>query len=332
MTTATRRRRFHPYRYAGRHGRLSVTSLVVDGRDVPVLEDQGRIDLSAVGPRDELRMTVTYAVPGAVWDVLPPDERRPDAVRVVLLAEEPATLLRTAVRLTPGPDGVHRGTLALSPADLREGVELQCVVARATARDDLPAGFARELAAELGGSEVLSIRLAEARESAGSFLSVRWERFSVVEPLRPWSGQAWYFQLTADPPILWLNEELPDLAGALRSGARTGRPAAVRDLLFHTIATAGWTAMFGDAARGLARGEDGEPTYGRDWHAQVLGLVARHTYPDRPVADRLPLLIDRIVDAGPESWALLQEEVALGLARWSDLGEVVRRSIGELTR
>jgi hypothetical protein len=185
---ATARRVFRPFRYAGRQGQLVLESLLVDGVPVPVPEGAELVELQDARPRSTLQGVARFELPAAVWETLPEEERRPEALRVILVAEEEASWVRETVPMTPGPDGAYRGRVALSAADLRDAVELHCVVARASARASSSGRWATELAARLCTSPALRIRLTEPEAAPGSFMSVRWQAFSELEPLRAWLG------------------------------------------------------------------------------------------------------------------------------------------------
>lgn len=331
--TSTTRRLFHPFRYAGQQGRVVVTAVDVDGATVtPFVVSEEVVDLRNVDLGEELRLHLHYVLPTAVLDTLPEDERAIDAVRVVIVAEEADTWVRESVRLERQAEGFV-GSITLRSADLRHAVVLRCVVARTRGRAIL-SGVATELAAALCTSPPLLVRLAEPSEAPGSFMSMRWAAFSEQESLRRWAGQPFYLQLTTDPPILWLNNELPDLREVLSSTARTGRAAVFRDVLYRAMATACWTALFTEAARGVARDDTGTPTFARAWHEQALTTLADRAYTDRPRGQRTAQLVDRILEAiaAPEGWALLQEDVARGLGQWLDLGGMFDRAARELTR
>jgi len=328
MKTSTRRRVFYPYQHLGRAGSLELVELRVDGTPVRAPRDGATLELQDIRIREDVALSLRYVLPDRLPSALPPDERDRPMCRVAAVAAEERTWLRSSTRLKPGADGAFVGELGFRIQDAREVVSVRAVVTRGTPRRPLP-DIATERGAILCESPPLRLRLLEPSQVAGSFMNVRWRSFQEEPALRAWAGLPWYLQLTADPPVLWLNNDLPDLRQVLSSKAKRGRPALLRDLLFKAMASHAWTQLFHDAARGVQSQADGTWSYERSWHEHVLRQVAIHAFPAYPKRQRLEVLLARVDAAhrnGGEGLSLLEEEVVRGVARWMDLGRQFDRA------
>ncbi|MEM6926906.1 MAG: hypothetical protein AAF602_08270 [Myxococcota bacterium] len=330
MKSATRRLRAFPYRFGGRGGALEVTAVRCDGvlLDAEIGADTIEIDQPSA---TSIELRLRYLVP-ILDDLVAADEVEGPPIRVAFVAEEPASWLRWASRATL--DGNEaRGSLQLEPRDVAEAVTIRAVVVRDTRREP-GGGVAWERGARLVESTPLLVRLRERRVAVGSFMSVRWHSFESEPSLSGWSGLPWYLQLQADPPVLWLNTDLTDVAQVLTSRGHRGRTARLRETLYRSIAMTVWTQLFEDAVRSLAWDDDDGALYGRDWHEHVLRHVAQHAVADRPRAERLDVLLERartaVDGAGRSDRSLLSEEASRGIARWLDLGQVIERASREI--
>lgn len=333
MKAATRRRRFPPFARLHGGGVLRVDAVRVDGRALVVGDDPAApLALTEhARPRHAIELDLSLELPDGLADCLVPGEEPQDAVAVLAVAEDPTTWFRAASHLRPVGERLVRGTLAVPARAVDRRFEVTALLLRRRSPVERVAGRASEKGARLGATAPRVIVLDPGRPATGGLLDVRPARFSTAEALRRWAGQPWFLQVTADPPILWLNEELPDVAGVLAAKGTTGRRARLRDLLFRAVGLQTWTTLLHAAVSGVTE-VDGEVIYALAWHEAALRTVAQHAYAELPRAERLPRLLANLDDARdrPEHLPTLLEDLALGVARHVDLADVIGRAVSEL--
>jgi hypothetical protein len=124
-------------------------------------------------------------------------------------------------------------------------------------------------------------------------LDVKWADFTgekrpaAIDPA--FKDHAHYIDVTAEPPVIWLNEGLRDLRRLFDSAPRRSRAeTALRDAHFHSIATSGWLAMFNASLGAIQADGDGTVMWpANEWQHQVLLTLLPRIYPDLSTDDSL---------------------------------------------
>ncbi|RMH40924.1 MAG: hypothetical protein D6689_12350 [Deltaproteobacteria bacterium] len=275
-----KRQQFLPYRY-DRFGVVATPErCAIDGaRTVTAVRaDRHLVDLSA-HRFDEATIEWRLDVPAALIDaVLPPGERADPPVAIVVAVRCPATRLRTAVRIPWADvrDGKARAATRIRRGDARGSVDVVALAVRTRDASDAVDGYAMARGARLAGSRPWELRFDRLRDPRGAYLDVRYARFGDYGPPQfPSPASLYQLDCDGDSPVLWLNLDHERVCEALDSNANVGTRAAIRDVLFDSIAHAVWTRLFVEAAEQVRDGD--EPPF--EWQRSVLERFLPALYP-----------------------------------------------------
>lgn len=275
--------RFYPYPTLTEPLVMVADTQTLDGGDPPMdlLAARRSIDLSGLASgwrRAVFRMRLE--LPRSLLN----DNVRD--VRVTLGVNCPSTNLRFGAGLSPGARlGTYVAELEIESGCLARRATLQAVVSATI--DGVPNRY-------YGRSEVWNIWVSapEIPLLTGD-LDVKWADFtgddcpSGID--RAFSTQAYYVDITADPPVIWLNEGVPDLRRLFDDAPRrSSAEKALRDSHFHAIASSGWLAMFNASLGGIEPDNAGGVLWPAvEWQRQVLLTLLPKIYPDLSSDDAL---------------------------------------------
>ncbi|MEM6954544.1 MAG: hypothetical protein AAF411_13175 [Myxococcota bacterium] len=245
-TRRLRRERFLPFAFAPKGLRLSLESASVDG-EVIALEGGGvRIE----DPRwRTLRLTGSVSVDEQGLNTLTGSERDApfDAATCWVVVRCAQTYWRRGYALS-APD--HRFELCFQREDVAGMIELVPWLVRSTVGMGAP-GFASAVGARLAGGARLRVVLHEPAERPGSFLDVRYVRFSEDPALRlePW--RLYHLDTLGDAPLLRINRDHESIAEVLDARGQTGMNARLREVFYDQIARGVWAMLFMHSVEGL---------------------------------------------------------------------------------
>jgi len=164
-------------------------------------------------------------------------------------------------------------------------------------------------------------------------LQVSWADFSgedcplTIDPV--FREQAYYVDVTADPPIIYLNEATPDLRRLFdESPRRSVGERALREAHFLAIASAGWLAMFNASLGAINQDEESVVWPDVEWQRQVLLTVLPKVYPDLSPEDALQTAYED--DASADGARLLQSRAMAAVQLILQSTPKIRRSIKAL--
>jgi hypothetical protein len=149
------------------------------------------------------------------------------------------------------------------------------------------------------------------------------------------SDRVYYLEATANPPILWLNQAVPDLAAVLESKATWGRRASVRDLLNQAIAGPVWYGLLHCATLAVLLDETGTPTVADGWQRGLLARIAPRVYPGLARDRAYRQLLDAVLELrapDPHNAVELIERLTQAIQDELDLPAMTRRATRDLAR
>jgi len=316
--------RFFPYSTLGDPLTLVADTQTVDGVEPPVdlLAARRNINLSGL-PEGWRRATfrMRLELPNSLLSESIGDPR------VVLSINCPSTNLRFGVQMVPG---ARLGTYV---ADLE--IESGALARRATLRAVVSSTIDGVKNRYYGESQPWNVWVTapEIPMLTGD-LDVQWADFtgdncpSMID--QAFKTQAYYVDITSDPPVIWLNEGVPDLRRLFDDSPRRPRAeVALRSAHFHAIANVGWLAMFNASLGAIERDGDGSVGWpGVEWQRQVLLTILPKIYPDLSSDDSLKRAYE---DDGDQGGARLLQSRAMaavyGLLKGT---QELRRSIKAL--
>lgn len=275
--------RFFPYPTLAEPLPMSAETQSVDGAapEVDMLAVRRSVDLSGLTPGWR-RVTVRLRVelPGSLLGADVKD------VTLTLSVDCRHTNLRFGIPMKPGARlGTYVGDVEIEPGTMAHRATLRAVASATVG--GVPHRY-------LGSSDTWNIWVdAPTSPVLAGDLEVRWAHFSgedCPEGIDPaFRAHTHYIDVTADPPVIWLNESVAELRRLFDDAPR--RPAvekAVREAHFHAIASAGWLAMFNSSLGGIEADDEGGVTWpDATWQQQVLQTVLPRVYPDLSIDDAL---------------------------------------------
>ncbi|GLX40274.1 hypothetical protein [Streptomyces lavendulae] len=299
-----------PYRTLFGDVELRVTSVSVDGRELPysmISAPDRAVALHQTGRQrwDRARLRVAVAFPeqeiaDGPWS---------DVVFLAVLAEK-ATNVRSTVVLTRSADGTMSGTVELDRALYFRRATLGVVV---VATVDGVAGRSVATATQDWYIDLESSTPARQREIEIVELDFTADDH---EWLRPYRESAWIVETTGDVPTVYLNTAAVEgLTDALHSVGGSRAERMVRDLTTTQIAQDAWTAMFNTAISDLETDEDGTPLVPKGWRESVLKAMLPDVLPGRQPTDALYEIAERRTKG--YGWAEIQTGVQFAAGRRS---------------
>ena len=140
-------------------------------------------------------------------------------------------------------------------------------------------------------------------------ITSKWRHFAAEPELQAYKGLPYLLEASGDEPVIYLNQDFPDLPMLLAEGRRRAPDAAaLNEMTLVTIAQGCLMALFNIAAAAIA-----EPEQGQDyelpsgWKGQLLADIIEKRHPDKPEGDAL----GEIYDDYRQNPALLQSDVLL---------------------
>jgi len=337
-----KRQRFLPYAYAERALALRFVDVRVGDEVVDVDAtfdaETRQLDLRDYGDeRRPVTLTLEVAADPDLWDaVLPEPERADPPVRIGLVAQDEGGWYRATAPTAPAaPAGeTTRGTLTVVPLDSTGVLTVEALALRTAHAKGRAPGFAARAGMRLVGSHGLTVRLADPRETPGGSLDIRWEDFRTSNhpARRDHPHRIYYLEATLDPPVLWLNQAIPDLAKVFDSKGTRGRVATTRDLLFQAIALPVWYGLLHAAADAIVEDEDGAPNIPRGWQAGLLKKVAPRMVPGVTSDLAYRQLVEELWELSARGGvAPFVERLVAALQDEMNLDGIARRALKELT-
>lgn len=302
------RRRALPYRFDEEELELKITEVIVGGGPLGnrIKEDKLTVELQdqKEWPTGEVHIEARVHE-HAEENLIPEDERSnpPWKIDATLLCRE--AKWRNCISLDCEKDGVWRGVIPLHRSELSGTLSIRAFLIRTHDRQDAVHGFASKANVRLASSKEWKIYADDPQTAPGEYLEVEWINFATSnkDRIQDFSSHIYYLDFGENPPVLYINSGVAGLKDALESRATRGAPAAVRDVLFDSIAQNVWTALAMNAVLS-ARNEDGEEQSLDDWQKNVLGkfgtkLMGRFqdiTHTARNPSE-VPALLEEIISA-----------------------------------
>ena len=304
--------RLYPYRVSARPTVLRV------GRPG---EPQRPAPITIGAENDDVVLELEVRLPDDAGSLVPAGVGS-DILRPIVRVSSRDSQSREPVSLEPD-DGRWTGTVKLARHRWFGRVELEAVVV--LDRDiERVAGHASVAGSVVARSDAVTVVFDELRSTAqGRTLTVEWISFSDGnEWVRTHADQLFALQ-PSDPPILWLNTDVPGSYALLSARGTRGPRARLRDAVFVQIAHQVWTSLLtvaftrlGDTA--AASGAVSEPA---DLLADLSGWYGEaleEWLSDLYLGDPLETAVDRLVDdvRSPLSDELLLQRVPSAVQRF----------------
>lgn len=273
---------FYPYPFAG------------EGLELSVRTDDERVELTettidATSLRDSESLAVDFevrGVPEALGWLIPEAEQKEPPVAVMVVARGVGARRREAIMLEPGADGGWHGRAHWPKSVLFGELELTARLLRTTGNSE--PGFARDAGSELATSAKVVLKVDEGPLKPGGYLDIQFEDFAEsADAFRRSRATALYVVDTRqDRPVLWLNAGIKELRRVLQAKGPRGHNIRVRDAVFDSIVSQGWTALVTQALARVVADLASEADVGLEvvdalpeWQQRTLHYWAPRVYP-----------------------------------------------------
>lgn len=322
---------FFPYRYQDNGVTMKITNVHIDGLLRPELiqPDIATVDLVAKSDWKIVDIDVEAQIAPQVPDaVLPEGERAKKPWHVVVVATSMMGNTRQigwrqSEHLIPsGPDKINwAGCVRLSYNDIGAVVRLRAFVTRSDSSPAPQDEYADEPGLRLAASEEWVVQVDPRSIPPGKSMKIEWINFRSCGKtyLNEVADSLYYLDLGQDFPILYLNEDIPDLKTVLSAEGHVGPRAAIRDALFRSIAQPVWTALAVLAATNAVEEESERP----EWQRSVLDQIAPHIYKDESEEDAVKRLVSEGKD--PNGRTVLLQKLMPAVQHYLDLKKVTGR-------
>ena len=310
--------RFYPYPVV--IGRRAL-EFVVERQDTDEAVGDGPLDLSGYdAPTVPLR--IRLSVPSTTLEsVLPQEQRTAPPVKALVLVESDASRIREAVALSAAGSPLEfHGEWVASGQFGYGDVALTPVLTRLT--ESSVAGYARSPGALLAQGPALTVRFDEREKPLGETLDVKFVPFAETPALEARAEELYAIDFDASPPRILLNSSVPDFKMIMKSRARRGRDARVRNALFSSIAAQVWTSLASVSLadlRGALWDESGIDPDPQSvalvideipaWEASVLRFLAPKMYPSVTGTPLEAMAADLISGGGVSQQARLSDAI-----------------------
>lgn len=339
-----KRQRYLPYAYAERALGLKVHAIRVGDEllDLELIVDP---EMRSLDLRDymgaaepiAIDIQVTGIDEALLETVLPANERDEPPLCFVAVVLDRGGWYRVTSTLDRVGD-VATGVVEFVPVESTGLASLEVIALRTQASaPNAPPGFATGVGMRVASSPELTLYTRERVQPPGGSLDVRWEDFTVSShPRRKrYPKRIYYLETTSEPPVLWLNRAVPDLATVLESKGTRGPRSFARDLINQAIAGPVWYALLHVAALSVSRDEDGAATVPEGWRRGFLARIAPRVYSGISRERAYRQLLDELFELkepGSTNAAWLIEQLTQAIHDELDLPTMVRRSLRELAR
>lgn len=295
-TVRTKKERFLPYAYDRFGLQFRLQSIRLDGERLFDRFDHERrlVELDGGWQTADIDLSIEIN-PRLLEQLLPEAERATAPIRLLLAARCPDTRLRVGHTIADGGlgPGTFPASMQLRRADLSGTMELVAYLVRAENAKVPAPGLAASQGARLASARPWEIRIDRKRASAGHYLDIRYQRFSLEESI-PKCDRSNLYRLECDQetPVLWINSDHQAIAGIMEVAGSVGRHARLREVLYDQIAPSIWTQLFFRSAYHIV--DAGEAVY--DWEEGVLSELLKHMYPEVGDEQRLDKLRNEYAD------------------------------------
>lgn len=274
---------FYPYAFAEEELNIEILDAIVDSNS---FSDRINLQTLALNLQDisdwktaSLKVRITLP-DNAAERLLPVKERSSPPWRALVSLSCERTRWRRGYPLSmEGDKATWEGSLEIERQLLRDTVKIRAYLVRTASGSVIDPEFADRKGTRLASSPQWELQIDHTRLPPGNYLDVRWENFNTSDhPVRVRTPTLlYYLDFTDAIPVLWLNEGIDDLKPVLMSLGTVGSRAAVRNILFDSIAQSVWVGLVMHAA--TAAGDDeSEPP--EEWQRGILLQFAPLVYSD----------------------------------------------------
>jgi hypothetical protein len=206
--------------------------------------------------------------PGRALKELDLDKDKLDHVQLVIIESgvRSRRRVRIAEFLLDGETGAAK-TVRYDPADCRGDIEVQAFLVYTDRANGVASGT------RCSQSERTLVHFDDFQAPPGKDIEIRWADFSKEEQYADVKEELFVLELDTEPPVLLLNEGLPNFKTTLMSRAKRGPNARIREAQFTLIESQVETVMISEAlGRLLDAGDDEEEIDEQlgGWRGRVL--------------------------------------------------------------
>ena len=320
-------RTFYPYKTV-RSGWLSLSAELVGEVEGVERLTHGSISAREATGAFDVEFVIESGSPKAL-KALGPTASQSDRVSINVV--ESSIQSRRRVKLAEFPlDGGSKNVLRMryDPADSRGDIEVQAFLTYTGQENGVLPGT------RCAESDRVLVHFDGFQTPPGSGIEINWVDFTQEEQYADVQGELFVLDLLTEPPVLLLNEGLPDLKIILMSGANRGAVARVKESQFALIESQVWNVMITEALSRLADTDNDDeddisdrlggwrshvlrgwaPSLMNDPDAKISDLAERMAaHPDDLILNVLPRQIQLRVGAG-HSFSGLANQFTDGLA------------------
>lgn len=217
-------------------------------------------------------------------------------------------------------NGVAEVRIALRREHLVEKALLECFIVRDT--DEGLARILREAAPwEVALSEPQAQPSLPRPSRPGGlreFVQVRWEDFREPQilngALAPFAREAYYLDVEADPPALYLNQGIEGYHALLTSeGAASGSQTenVFRELEYKRVSLGVWLALGFEAVSCVVEDDNGEISPPKTWRGEILKLMLPRIFPGDSIDAAYRKIIALRGESGTSAYLLGRLEIAV---------------------
>ena len=243
---------FMPYRYASSDKgadclELSCKGVSLDGQPFSAGISDGSVDVSEAGPWTSMQLDLSVTLADDVEaglarldECLQASEAWSTELDLLVTARDSFGRSRTSVQLERAggaESGAWRGALTFERRKVSGPINLTAFAVRRADSAVQGRGLAQLKGERIAGSAQLTVHLVDRPSMPGGLFNGEWRDFSdEASGLKPYESCTSFLDLSdPDRPRLLLNECIDGLKQALKSEARRGAPARVRDQLIDSI-------------------------------------------------------------------------------------------------
>jgi hypothetical protein len=315
----------YPYPTAADTLELSCSGI---GRD---LEWQGNaILLDDLGPNENAQLSLTVTLDSGIDElVFPEAERHEPPRRVTIAVRSTSSRFRTALELERNEDGQSwTCNFEITRRKFHGALQLEPIVVRTS--DGSDPEYAHHRGARLAWGAPVDIRLEPTPPREGDYLDMEFENFEESgNALRRRNRNLLFaLDLERDPPKLWLNNGITRFEMIMKSRARRGIPARIRNATYDTICVQVWTSLISMSTTTLAATVAADPDAEdaleqlSEWQQRVINFWAPRLFPESTREEA----VDQFVHAASriDRVGALQDRTAFAVQAWAKSAEAFR--------